>query len=137
VKNKNSNNLYNYLNAKTFSLQPTFNNEQVLSIFTKTPHLLPNNKVINDLGAAAIQMKTNFEYEKPLGFDEAGVVVPYPTVFTLKTNLYNYLTKQLFSAYASGSNTSGGVYYHYSDTTRPSYNIHTANNYVQTPFLSN
>jgi len=127
---RQSTTLYEYFRTKKYTINTTFNTERVLLVTTKTPTLY-------NLGGAEMQTRINLVTENQIGWSRTNTPMFCPTVFTLKTRLYTYLTKQLFTAYANGGHANSDSFYHYPESTTCSSNIHAANNVLQTVFLLN
>jgi len=127
---KQSATFYEYFKTKKYTINTTFGTEKVLLVTTKTPTLY-------NLGGAEMQTRINLVTENQIGLSRTGAPMFCPTVFTLKTRLYTYLTKQLFTAYANGGHANSDSFYHYPESTTCSSNIHAANNVLQTMFVLN
>jgi len=90
-----------------------------------------------DLGSVDIQLSTNQECFNNEGMIMDEEINSCPTVFTLKLSVSDYLSEPLFITYADNNGGNAFIKYHYMETNEPSLNLHTANNFVQTPFLIN
>ena len=125
--------LYNYLGADVVAINSPTKTEQVLTVTTK----VPTQYVGTNIGSIDIQLGTNQECfnDERIGLNEE--TTSCPTVFTLKLNVSDYLSEQLFITYANNNEGNDFIKYHYTETNEPTMNLHTANNFVQTPFLIN
>jgi hypothetical protein len=90
-----------------------------------------------DMGSIDIQLGTNQECfnNERVGLNDD--TTSCPTVFTLKLNVSDYLSEKLFITYANNNEGNDFIKYHYTETNEPTMNLHTANNFVQSPFLIN
>jgi len=127
VKMWTGSSLYSYLSDKVVAINSSLKNEQILIVTTRVPTL--NGR--NDLGSVDIQLSTNQEC-----FNNEEIT-SCPTVFTLKLSVSDYLSEQLFITYANSNESNDFIKYHYMETNEPTVNLHTANNFVQAPFLIN
>lgn len=135
---KNTNTLvkssfYKYLRTSIAAINSPLKTEQSLIVTTKAS--TSYNRT--NMGSIDIQLGINqaFFNNERTGINEE--TTSCPTVFTLKLNVSDYLSDQLFITYANNNEGNDFVKYHYTETSEPTINLHTANNFVQSPFLIN
>lgn len=133
TKMQTGSSLYCYLSDKIVSIGSSLKNEQVLIVTTRVPTL--NGR--GDLGSVDIQLGINQECFSNEGMILDEEITSCPTVFTLKLSVSDYLSEPLFITYADNNGGNRFIKYHYMETNEPTVNLHTANNFVQTPFLTN
>jgi len=124
---------YKHLSSDVTTVNLSPSTTKALIVTTKVPILYTRT----DMGSVDIQLDANQESFRRDGVSRNGEVTSCPTIFTLKLNVSDYLSEQLFITYANSNEGNNFVKYHYSETNEPTINLHTANNFVQSPFLIN
>lgn len=125
--------LDSYFKKTSLLANTSLKDDRILLVTSKTPSFL----IATNPGSVSVQLRINQEYDD---YEERvlnDVTLKCPTVFTLKLDITEYLSEQMFTTYSNNHTSNNFVKYHYTDTSEPTINLHTANNFIQTPFLIN